>query len=139
MGTTGAGDTAGAAGGQVARVPGLAARVAALERAVAGLAGEVRTRRIVVEDGGGQERIVGEVCRSTAELRLELPGESPGSRSAVVLFCTPPTEGADGAPAGLGPGLGIQLWARGDAVTELDTWPDEDGRWRPHLHVDGGT
>jgi hypothetical protein len=112
----------------------LETRLAALERAVEATGAELRTRRLVVVDAEGHERIVGEVCQGTAELRLEIPGGRPGSRSAVVLFASPLVPGPDPGGAGFGPAVGIQLWAEGDAVAEIDAWPDGDGRWQAHVH-----
>lgn len=118
---------------------GIAARLAALERAVGAMGVEVRTRRMVVVDNDGNERIVGEVCHATTELRLDLPGGEPGAHTAVVLFATPVAAEPEPEEIGLGPAIGIQLWAEGDAVTEIDAWLDHDGRWRPHLHLSGET
>lgn len=136
-------------------------RLAALEEVVQAMAAEVRTRRLVVAAGRDAARVVAEVVRGTAELRLELPDGGGGARTAAVLFASPdgPPPGAEGrtggagggAPHGRGPdgarpraggtglgaGIGLQLWADGDAVAELDAWPDENGRWRPQLHLDG--
>lgn len=102
------------------------------------VADEVRTRRLVVEDADGVARLVGEVRQGTTELRLELPGTRPGASTAVVLFATPVGGGGAGDRYGLGPALGVQLWADGEALAELDAWPEGDGRWRAHLHVHGG-
>jgi hypothetical protein len=137
-------------------------RLAALEEAVATMATEIRTRRLVVSAGRDAPRVVAEVARSTAELRLELPAGRDGPPAAAVLFATASREPAgtgcsggagDVAPhgsaqdadprdadlddVGLGPGVGLQLWAEGDAVAELDAWPDAAARWRPQLHLDG--
>jgi hypothetical protein len=115
-------------------------RLGDVELALRALRAEVRTRRLVVEGGEGGEgtaRIVGDVVDGTAELRLELPGGRPGRRSAVVLFATPAGAAGAGGRYGLGPALGLQLWAEGDALCEIDAWPDADGRWRAHLHLHG--
>lgn len=102
---------------------------------------EVVTRRLTVVDDRGAPRLVAETVGDTTELRLELPGTPAGRRSAVVLHATPsPAAGPAGLPEepALTALLGLQLWAEGDAVAELDAWPDDDGRWRAHLHlVDG--
>lgn len=92
-------------------------------------------RRLVVVDERGAPRLVAEVVGGTVELRLEVPGGAPGRRSAVVLHASRSPDGGGEAP--LAPLLGLQLWADGDVVAELDAWPDDDGRWRPHLHLDG--
>ena len=131
---------------------GIPARLAALERSVRAMADEIRTRRLVVVDDRGRARLVTEVVGETAELRLELPNGPPGdratvpddgdgshpgeSRAAVVLHATPAT--VDGPDDGLGPAVGIQLWADGDSVVEIDSWPGPDGRWQPHVHLTGG-
>jgi hypothetical protein len=140
------------------------ARLAALERLVRAMADEIRTGRIVVVDDRGRARVVTEIVGETAELRLELPDRVPDrpadgpadgpaagpaadpgdgtggrhgvGRAGVVLHATPTAAGD--ADDGLGPAVGIQLWADGDAVVEIDAWPDPDGRWRPHLHLTGG-
>jgi hypothetical protein len=80
---------------------------------------EIRTRRLVVVDDQGQERVVAQVVWGTAELRVGLPGTG----SEVVLFASPGRHGLD-------PGLGLQLWAGGQSVLELDAWPGPGGRWR---------
>jgi hypothetical protein len=118
---------------------GMGARLDALERAVGALGAEVRTRRLVVVDDDGNERIVGEVVRATAEFRLELPGGESGTHTAVVLFASPVAMGIDPDEGDLGATIGLHLWAEGDAITEVDAWPGEDGRWRPHLHLSGGS
>ena len=112
-------------------------RLTALERTVAAMATEVRTGRLTVTDGDGRPRIVATVDHGTAELRLESPGD--GHRTAdpgvaAVLFATP--GGAESA--GMGPAVGLQLWAGGDAVAELDAWPDESQCWRAGVHVERG-
>jgi hypothetical protein len=131
---------------------GMQARLAALEQSVRAMADEIRTRRLVVVDDLGRVRLVTEVIGETTELRLELPGGAPGDRAtgpddgaatrsgagraAVVLHATPST--VDGPDDGLGPAVGIQLWADGDSVVEIDSWPGPDGRWQPHVHLTGG-
>ncbi|MGH9108304.1 MAG: hypothetical protein ACRDY3_02355 [Acidimicrobiales bacterium] len=95
-------------------------------------------RRIAVVDDRGVPRLVAEVVGDTVELRLEVPGGAPGRRSAVVLHASGPATSSHGQP-GPGPLIGVQLWAEGDAVAELDAWPGEDGHWRPHLHLSGGS
>ena len=131
---------------------GMQARLAALEQSVRAMADEIRTRRLVVVDDLGRVRLVTEVVGETAELRLELPGGAPGDRAtgpddeagsrsgeeraAVVLHATPST--VDSRGGGLGPAVGIQLWADGDSVVEIDSWPGPDGRWQPHVHLTGG-
>ncbi len=99
-------------------------------------AAEVRTRRLVLEDDDGTPRAVAQVAAGVGEVRLELPSSAPGNGTAVVLFATQGGGAAD--RYGLGPALGIQLWAEGVALAELDAWPDADGRWSAHLHVNGG-
>lgn len=91
----------------------------------------VVARRVVVVDEHGRPRLVAETAGDTIELRLEVPGGAAGRRSAVVLHAsgTPGTGGPDA------PLLGLQLWADGEVLAELDAWPGADGRWRPHLHL----
>ena len=95
----------------------MAARLARVEAALSDLGHEVRTRRLVIVDDDGQERIVGEVVRGTAELSIDLPGQPHGRRSSVLVFANPGDE-----ELALPPGLGVQLWVEGDAVDELGTW-----------------
>ena len=104
-------------------------RLAAVERILAALSGEVSTRRLVVVDEAGRPRLVAEVRGTTVELRLLVGApDGAGSVAQVVLHAT---EGDDS----LGPLAGVQLWAHGDAVAELDEWPEEAGRWWAHLHL----
>lgn len=112
-------------------------RLAALEQAVAALGGELRTRRLVVAAGDRGPRIVCEVARGTAEVRVEAPAPGDDGTPAVVLFATEGTVGMGGDGSWLDPTVGLQLWAEGDAVGELDAWPDGSGAWRGHLHLEG--
>lgn len=100
----------------------LDARVGALERAVAQLSSELRTRRLVVVDERGRERIVGEAVAGHCELRLDLPGEPEARRSALLLYSSPERHE-------LGEGVGLQLWAGGDAVWDLAAWRESNGEW----------
>ncbi len=102
-------------------------------------AAEVHTRRLVVADEGGRSQVVVAVEAGTAELRLELPGAGRDARTAVVLFAAPTGAGGAADRYGYGPALGVQLWADGNALAEVDAWPDADGRWRAHFHINGGT
>jgi hypothetical protein len=113
-------------------------RLAVVEGHLGRLGLEVRTTRLVVEDGEGRERIVGEVVGGTAELRVELGDEFPAERSGVALAASPLVTGRDATDDGMGPAVAVQVWADGDPVIGIEAWPDEGGRWRPHLHVDGG-
>jgi hypothetical protein len=94
-------------------------RVTALEQLVATTSEELRTRRLVVVDGDGAERIVGAVVDGTAELSVVL-GDPPPLRTGVVLFASPPSAVTDA-------GTGLQVWAEGDAQGELATWSDRAG------------
>ncbi|HVX22752.1 MAG TPA: hypothetical protein VHB02_15495 [Acidimicrobiales bacterium] len=86
---------------------------------------EVRTRRLVVTDDDGRERIVGEVVGTTAELRVDLPEGMTDGRSSVLCFANP------GDPdLQLGWGLGVQLWVEGDIVDQMTDWW-EPGRSAP--------
>jgi hypothetical protein len=117
------------------RVDRLERLATGVERTVARLRDEVRTRQLVVVDDDDHPRIVGEVFADVAELRLELPesGGNPGPE--LLLFAV---ASSHPAPVELGPAIGMQLRAQGRAIFELDAWPDTDGVWRPHLHVGGG-
>ena len=113
-------------------------RLAAAERLLADLGRELRTQRIVVHDEEGRERIVAEVVCDTAELRVELGDQAPVERTAVVLVASPLVAGRDAGDVGMGPAIALQLWTEGETTVGLEAWPGEDGRWRPHLHLDGG-
>ena len=105
-----------------------------VEEAVEALGREVRTRRLVILDGAGAPRITGEVAGGVAELRVELEPSAAGATTAVLVFA------ADGTGGGLGfdPAIGVQLWVGGDGVVELTVSPDDEGRWRPRLHLGRG-
>jgi hypothetical protein len=102
---------------------------------VEALGEEVRSRRLIVIDEQGHERVVAEVAHGQAELRVQLPPESPpspdnGTRSpgTALIFACPDSED-------LGAGLGVQLWAGGDILGEFDAW--SDGRlWSVTLHIE---
>lgn len=119
-------------GGDAAAVT---ARLARVEAAVEALGREVRTQRLVVDDGAGAPRVIAEVVDGVAEVRVELGPSPAGSRPAVLVFA------ADGTGGGLGldPAIGVHLWADGDGVVELAASPDADGRWRPCLQVGNGS
>jgi hypothetical protein len=88
---------------------------------------EVRTRRLVVTDDGGSPRIVGEVTEAgVAEFRLQLSHDA-GDHASVLLFANP----GDGRE---GPTLGLQLWAGGDSLAEMNLWR-EGNRWGVSSHV----
>lgn len=106
----------------------LARRVAALERWAAERELQVLTRRLVVVDPAGNERIVGDVVDGTAELSVGLP-DRPPQRTGAVLFASPGTEGTEA-------GNGLQLWGSGDARVEVGLWSD-GRRWQSGLHLDG--
>lgn len=95
----------------------LEARVERLEAAVAASSEETRTRRLVVTDEAGKERIVGEVVGTTAELRLDLPGPQEDRRTSVLVFANPGDKATN-----LGSGVGIQVWLNGEMVDELSVW-----------------
>jgi hypothetical protein len=120
------------------RPGGMERRVAALEAYLVALADETRTRRLVVHDDEGRERIVAEVADGTAELRVEL-AESPGRRSAVVVVAGPLLTGRSPGDDGVGPAVALQVWADGDTVIGLDAWPGAGARWQPHFHVGEGS
>lgn len=102
----------------------LTLRVERLEHAVAGRGDEVPTRRLVVVDHQGTERNVGEVVPDgSAEVRMDLPGQPAGARTALLLFANPGEE-----VSGLPSGVGVQVWVDGDAVRELGAWFDTDER-----------
>jgi hypothetical protein len=112
-------------------------RLDALEGSVAALAHEIRTRRLLVAGDNGGPQVVCEVSRGIAELRLQA-GDGGPSQPTLVLYASGAGEGADPDAAELGPATGLQLWADGDAVVELDAWDAGAGRWGGRLHVEGG-
>lgn len=87
---------------------------------------EVRTRRLVVTDEGGLERIVGEVAGTHAEFRIALADNAPGKQSMVVI-----TAGAD---PDFGQVLAVELWAEGNQVVGLQAWKEGSGPW--HTEAD---
>ena len=84
---------------------------------------EVRTRRLVVVDDDGHERIVGEVVSGYAELRLDLPGTAPERSTSLLLFASD-VRGND-----QGPSLGFQLWIDGDSVLGFSAHEEGSGVW----------
>jgi len=93
---------------------------------------EVRTRRLVVTDGGGSPRIICEVTEAgVAELRLQLP-HNADDQASILLFANP------GDDLGEGPTVGLQLWAGGDALAEMNLWR-EGNRWNANSYVRPGT
>lgn len=98
----------------------LAERLAALEAAMASLEIEVRTRRLVVTDDSGVDRIVGTVEHGTAELSLLAGVSALDGRTELVAFAA----GGDEA-LGLESRIGVQLRRRGDEVAELAAWAGE--------------
>jgi hypothetical protein len=116
----------------------LEARVTALEGAVLAMTREIRTRRLVVIDGSGTPRVVADATGGTAELRLTTTSGRRQGDAAVVLHAgAGPDRPLAGSLLGLDGLVGVQLWADGDAIAELDAWPGSDGLWRPHLHLGG--
>lgn len=119
------------AGALSARIADLDRRVGELERWREELATELRTRRLVVAEMSpetpGAARIVAEVHDRRAELRLEQPGSHAPHSTDVVLFADP--GGADPGDADLGGGQGLQLWAEGEVMVELNLWRDGEGGW----------
>lgn len=97
---------------------GLRERVERLEAAWAAWEHEVRTRRLVVVDGDGSPRIVGQVVNGVAELRVEIP-VGPGHETMAALFAAPRAY-----DWGISSGVGLQLWVDGDCVHELARWAD---------------
>ncbi len=105
-------------------------RLAALERLVSGLGAEVRTERLVVVDAAGGERIEAQVEGSTAVLRVGLGDAEEDGRASAVLYAHDDPD--------LGPGVGVQLWAAGDSVFEINATSEPGGRrWRVVLHGPG--
>lgn len=111
-------------------------RLSSLEDLVASLTHEVQTGRLLITGAPDEPQIVCEVSNGTAEVRVEVPVDAR-PQPALVLFASSPAADSDRGDAGLGPAAGLQLWADGDAVVELDAWRDDTGRWRGQLHVEG--
>ena len=101
---------------------GLEERIDALENALDRIASELRTRRLVVVDEHGRERIVGEIVAGHCELRLDLPDLAAARRSSVLVYSSPERHE-------LGEGVGLQVWAGGDAVWDVAAWRDGNGDW----------
>lgn len=118
--------------GNPTRPPGLTIeeRLTAVERAVGELATSVRTRHLEVVDEHDRPRIVAEVVEGQAELRVALAHPQVGGDASVLVYAAPD-------PGDVGAAVGVQLWAAGDAVAELNAWP-YDGRWRAGLHLEDG-
>jgi len=94
-------------------------RLAGLEAAVAAMAAEIHTKRLVVMDDDGRDRIVAEVAGTVAEVRLDLPAGDRHPAMSVLVFANPGDADLD-----LGPGVGVQLWVDGEEVTRLVAWSD---------------
>jgi hypothetical protein len=104
-------------------------RVRRVEAQVAALRSEVRTGRLVIDDGHG-ERIVAELRHGVAELRIDLGTGEPYRTSGVVIFAA---SAADDLPAA----LGVQLWGDGDALVELNISEDLVARrWRADVQLE---
>ncbi|MHB1585274.1 MAG: hypothetical protein ACYC0E_16155 [Acidimicrobiales bacterium] len=103
-----------------ARLQALSSRLEHLEEAARYLQMEVRTRRLVIVDDEGRERVVGEVRRDVAELHVDVPRRRGDGHTSVLLFAAPVDR-----IMGFGPGIGLQLWVDGEAVERLEVWQDE--------------
>ncbi len=88
---------------------------------------EIRTRRLVVVDDSGAERIIAEVANGQAELRVALSERGQPSTGAL-LYAAPNAGDID-----LGPMLGLQLRADGNAYVEVNL-SKEDDRWVPRIY-----
>lgn len=102
------------------------AHLAATEAVLAGLAQEVRTRRLVVVDDRGRERIVAELVGDDAFVRLDLVRREGEGTTGLVLSAT---DGGDTAS------LGVEFWAEGNSVGGFDVWRGPDGRWQSDLQA----
>ncbi len=139
-------------------IDGDGAVLARLERAeavIAALAAEVRTRRLVVCDDAGDERIVADVagghaqvCVVAGHLRHATTPRSPGASPPAVLpgpecGCvqadgTPPTTEvvmfAAPGHTGMGPLAGVQIWAEGAVIATIEVGADGVGGWHGVVH-----
>jgi hypothetical protein len=93
-----------------------------VEAALASLSSEIRTGRLIIGEETYPSRIVAEVSSGRGELRIEAAPSADGPQTSVILFAY-----ADGND--LGPGAGVQLWANGDAIAELNAWSDDQTHW----------
>ena len=91
----------------------------------ADLVDEVRIRRLVIVDDAGQERIVAEVTRGHAEVRLLLADCRRGHESMVALSA--------GSDSLFGPMVGVHLWAEGEQLGWFSAWRDAADPWRAYL------
>lgn len=95
------------------------------EPAGAGTDAELRTRRLVVVDDEGVERVVASVTAGMAEVRVLLDAVVRGRPSGVSLFAG---TDADGVSV-----VGLALVADGDSVAEVLARREADGwslsRW----------
>jgi hypothetical protein len=94
--------------GDPAPIELLHSRLESLERIVAAQQAEVRTRRLVVVDETGTERVVTDVGTSFAELRLRIGARRP--LDVVLVAAHEPSDPAAGSTAG------IEVWLDGDHV-----------------------
>jgi hypothetical protein len=83
---------------------------------------EVRTRRLVVVDEAGEERIVATVDRGLATLQVLVAGCPDGEETMVDISASDDPE--------FGPSIGVHLCARGDEVAVFTAWRDDIGAWR---------
>lgn len=88
---------------------------------------EIRTRRLVVVDDVGNERITLEVDEfDVAQVSVVPMPPPPGSTTAVVLFAIPASDRS-------GTGVGVELWCDGNSVGGINAW-FEDGDWHAAVH-----
>jgi hypothetical protein len=83
---------------------------------------EIRTRRLVVVDEAGEERIVATVKRGMATLRVLVAGGAPGEETMVDISA--------GHDSEFGPSIGVYLCARGDEMAVFSAWRDDTTPWR---------
>ena len=83
---------------------------------------EVRTRRLVVVDEGGEPRIVATVDRSHASLRVLVAGCERGEETMVDISAGDDPE--------FGPTIGVHLCGRGDEMAVMSVWRDDTEPWR---------
>jgi hypothetical protein len=107
------------------RIDDLEQRVAALADRRKPVSDEIRTRRLVIVNRDGAPRVVAEVRRGTAEIRVV----HPDSRAEVVLHAGCP-ELPDAPPS-----CGLHVRVEGDSLVEIDAAPGSDGMWRVAGHA----
>lgn len=83
---------------------------------------EIRTRKLVVVDEAGEERIVATVDRGLATLQVRVAGCPDGEETMVDILAGDDPE--------FGPSIGVHLCARGDEMAVVTLWRDDARPWQ---------